>query len=547
VHSNRGDHGLRFDDIVKPLTQANGAPDLRQPVIRTVIAATVAINLLVLAVPLYINRIYSSVLPQKAGDSLVVITVLLLLVLVLDVALKTSRAWILSWLGAAEEHRLRLGAIRALLAAPLEASQADPLNTRLEQVGAAVQLRSLLEQQWLVRRVDLPFAFVYLLVLALIGGGLVLVPLILAPLFIWQARQSSTRLARALRQKHQNQNTCNDMALACLQGASSIKALNLEGFLVHRLEPTQEALGQATIEQETATARLQNLSQLFAQWSQLLIVSFGGWMVINQNLSSGALAACTLLSGQVTMPLSKLFTAEAQQASIALALEQLNNLRALPKEPQLLAGDPVPARGELSTGALQLPPGKRVLLVGGAPGQSSRWLHSLTGLSGPMPQDLRFAGQAAASMERISLRQRLRLVSNGAPLLHGTVLDHLTKGRPDQLGDRATALCSRHGVAPQILGLPRGYDSPIGESQDYPLPLGLVFRLQVIQALMDDPAVLLIDAASVALPAEQRQWLWGLNLEASLLMATAARPSEPLPAAVRLLSWQGDQLVEVPA
>ena len=176
---------MRFDDILKPLTQADGAPDLRQPVIRTVIAATVAINLLVLAVPLYINRIYTSVLPQKAGDSLVVITVLLLLVLVLDVVLKTSRAWILSWLGAAEEHRLRLGAIRALLAAPLEASQADPLNTRLEQVGAAVQLRNLLEQQWLVRRVDLPFAFVYLLVLALIGGGLVLVPLILAPLFIW--------------------------------------------------------------------------------------------------------------------------------------------------------------------------------------------------------------------------------------------------------------------------------------------------------------------------------------------------------------------------
>jgi ABC-type bacteriocin/lantibiotic exporter with double-glycine peptidase domain len=270
-------------------------------------------------------------------------------------------------------------------------------------------------------------------------------------------------------------------------------------------------------------------------------------MVINQNLSSGALAACTLLSGQVTMPLSKLFTAEAQQAGIALALEQLNNLRAMPQEPQLLAGDPVPARGELSTGALQLHPGGRVLLVGGAPGQSSRWLQSLTGLNGPMPQDLRFAGQAASGMERIGLRQRLRLVSNGAPLLHGSVLDHLTQGRPDQLGDRAAALCSQHGVAPQILGLPRGYDSPIGESQDYPLPLGLIFRLQVIQALIDDPAVLLVDAAAVAMPAEQRQWLWGLTLETALLVATAIRPPEPLPPDVRLFGWQGDQFVEVPA
>ncbi|MFZ9750194.1 MAG: hypothetical protein ACO3B8_09965, partial [Vulcanococcus sp.] len=45
-------------------------PDFADPTVRVVIAASIAINLLVLAVPLYINRIYTSVLPQKAGDSL---------------------------------------------------------------------------------------------------------------------------------------------------------------------------------------------------------------------------------------------------------------------------------------------------------------------------------------------------------------------------------------------------------------------------------------------------------------------------------------------
>jgi hypothetical protein len=69
----------------------------------------------------------------------------------------------------------------------------------------------------------------------------------------------------------------------------------------------------------------------------------------------------------------------------------------------------------------------------------------------------------------------------------------------------------------------------------------------VIQALMDDPAVLLVDASAVALPAEQLQWLWDLTLEASLLVATATRPAGTLPAELGLLCWQGDQLVEVPA
>jgi ABC-type bacteriocin/lantibiotic exporter with double-glycine peptidase domain len=299
------------------------------------------------------------------------------------------------------------------------------------------------------------------------------------------------------------------------------------------------------VRQEIATARLQNLSQLFAQWSQLLMVSFGGWMVINQNLSSGALAACTLLSGQVTMPLSKLFTAEAQQAGLELAIKHLNAIRTLPEEPNLLTGDPVPSHGDLNTGGLQLPAAGLALVLGGAPGQSAAWLTSLTGLGGAIPNDLVFAGQSPAGMELIRLRQRMRLIRHGAPLLRGSVLDNLTQGRSDQLGDRAADLCHRHGVAPQILKLPRGYNTVIGETQEHPLSLGLVFRLQVIQALLEDPAILLIDGSEVALPTEELPWLLALDLPISRLVALSTRPPQALPSTARLYQWQGERLQEV--
>lgn len=509
------------------------------------IAATVAINLLVLAVPLYINRIYTAVLPQKAGDSLVVITVLLLAVLVVDVLIKAGRAWVLSWMGAAEEHKLRMQAIRALLAAPLSVSQSAPIEDRLWQVRAVTQLRSLFEQQWLVRRVDVPFAIVYLVVLALIGGWLVLVPLALAPLFVWQASKASARMGGALQHKQRAESFRNEAVLACLQGAPTVKALNLEGFLVRRLEPVHEAYSKALCQQEATTARLQNLSQLFAQCSQLLIVSVGGWFVINQNLSSGALAACTLLSGQVTMPLSKLFTAGAQLAGLELAQQQLSALHELPVEDHLLAGEPVPAGGTLSTGNLSLNPGEVGLISGGRPHQSTALLESLSALAGSMPTDLLLDGRSAQAMERVALRQQLRLVRHGAPLLGGTVLDHLTQFRADALGARAIALCTRHGVGAQILRLPRGYDTRIGDNQDFPLPAGLVFRLQVIQALLDQPAVLMVDASGVLLPSESLTWFLGLELQACRLVALLAPPPQPLPPAVRRFSWSADQLVEV--
>lgn len=538
---------LRLENKHQLFAAASGAPDLASPVVRTVIAASVAINLLVLAVPLYINRIYSSVLPQKAGDSLLVITLLLLAVLVVDVMLKTGRAWVLSWLGASQEHQLRLGAIRSLLATRLGDAEAASVDTRLDQLRSAAQLRSLFEQQWLVRRIDVPFAVVYLLVLALIGGWLVLIPLALVPLFLWQAGRASNRMVAAIRQKRHFEVFRNDATLACLEGAPTLKALNLEGFLVRRLEPAQERYGQSVLELEASTAQLQNMSQLFAQWSQLLIVSFGGWMVINQSLSSGELAACTLLSGQVTLPLSKLLTAQAQQTSIELATQDYDSIRRLPTEPHLLRGDAVPAEGELTTGALHLPQGATALLAGGEPHQSSSFLASLTDLEGAMPSDLRFAGRSTQTMERTLLRQRLRLVKNGSPLLRGTLLDHLTLFRSAEWGDRATELCEHHGVAPAILNLPRGYDTPIGDGQEFPLSSNLVFKLQVIQALMSDPAVLLVDGSAVDLQADQLAWLLGLNLKASRLVALKEPTSQPLPQGCQQLRWNGEQLVEVAA
>ncbi|MFM2173468.1 MAG: hypothetical protein RLZZ54_1395 [Cyanobacteriota bacterium] len=519
-------------------------PDLDDPTIRLVIAGSIAINLLVLAIPLYINRIYTSVLPQQAGDSLAVITLLLAAVLVLDVVLKGLRAWILSWLGASSEHRLRLGAIRSLLGSDIPSVQAQPLQARLAQLRSPTALRGIFEQQWIVRRIDLPFAAVYLFVLMVIGHWLVLLPLLLAPLFIHYAHQASREMLAAIEQKHELETSLNETLHASLQGAPTIKTFNLEGFLVRRLEPLQERLAQAGFRQEASTARLQNLSGLFAQLNQLLIVSFGGWMVIHQDLSSGALAACTLLSGQVTMPLGKLFAAEGQQAAQWQASSAYQELEQLPQEPNLLVGEEPPLSGTLELPQFTLPEQGSLALVGGDVSSSSALLNAITGLDGDFPRDGRYAGRPLESYQRSLLRRRLRLLVPNPQLSTGTLLDNLTSFRSDQLGPAAAQLCNQWGVSPWIQALPRGYDTPIGENQDFPLSRSLRFRLQVVAALLDQPAVLLLDTSQVALPASELQWFLGIDCGASKLVALEMWPPA-LPATIPILQWKASELVEV--
>ena len=205
---------------------------LRSRDVRILVAASVSINLIVLAIPLYINRIYTSVVPQQASETLADITLLLAAVLVLEVVLKVLRAWVVTWLAASSEHRLRMSAVRSVLGSDSTAVRSQPLKARLAQLRSPTVLRNQFEQQWLVRYVDVPFSLVYLVVLGLIGGWLVIPPLLLAPFFVIFARQAASDVVSSTREHHHLEVNRNQMVVNGLGLSPTIKTLNLEGFLI---------------------------------------------------------------------------------------------------------------------------------------------------------------------------------------------------------------------------------------------------------------------------------------------------------------------------
>ena len=513
----------------------------------SLVAATIVINLIVLAIPLYINRIYTSVVPEQAGDSLAGITLVLACVLVLDVVLKGIRAWVLSWLAASTEHRLRMEAVRAVLGASSQAVGQQPLKARMAQLRSPTSLRNYLEQQWIVRYVDLPFSLVYLIVLGVIGGWLFLPPLLLAPIFVMLANSSVREIVQSTRLHHDLEVGRNQLVVNGLGLSSTIKTLNLEGFLIRRLEPLQERLSQSTFRKESSTAKLQNLSALFSQLNQLLIVSIGGWLVINQDLTTGALAACTLLSGQVTAPLGKLFSADGQRATYQQSSLDLQQLFDLPQEKNLLVGcDERPANTTLHFAGQDLLPGEAMLLLGGHAGQSTALLNAMEAATTDSPYELRVGGELLSTFRKTWLRRHLvRLKSDPQPF-RGTLLESLTGFEVNSRASDAIALCELHGVASDIKNLPMGYDTIIGEMQDYPLSAGLRFRMGVIQALLDKPFALYLDGTFPKIGIESLNWLLGLDVDCARLIALQSAPSQ-LPSSIRRVCWKGDRLVEVQA
>ena len=518
---------------------------LRSRDVRILVAASVSINLIVLAIPLYINRIYTSVVPQQASESLAAITLLLAAVLLLDVVLKVLRAWVVTWLAASSEHRLRMSAVRSVLGSDSTAVRSQPLKARLAQLRSPTVLRNQFEQQWLVRYVDVPFSLVYLVVLGLIGGWLVIPPLLLTPFFVIFARQAASDVVSSTREHHHLEVNRNQMVVNGLGLSPTIKTLNLEGFLIRRLEPLQEALSRRSYEQESATARLQNLSTLFAQLNQLLIVSMGAWLVIQQDLSTGALAACTLLSGQVAAPLGKLFAADGQKANLDQATSDYQQLINLPQEQNLLTGaDETPLNTTLTFCGQHLQPGAIMILLGGTPGQSTALLDAIQVADDDPAFGFKFGRHSLSAFRKTWLRRSLARLKSAPDPFRGTLMDSLTGFEANTRSADAVALCQQHGVSSLIQALPRGYNTIISESQDYPLSLGLRFRISVIQALLNDPSVLLLDGTFPQLTPDCLSWFLDLKVSCSRLI-TLQRATPGLPAGIQYLCWNADQLEEV--
>lgn len=509
-------------DQAKP--SSKWSPDLRNHDVRAVIGASIAINVMVLAIPFYINRVYTSVLPQQSGDSLLVVTGLLIAVVILDIALKIGRSWVLSLLCGAEEHNHRVNAVRHLLAAPLAKATAEPIQDRLEQIRASSLLRYRFLQQWIFERIDLPFVVLYLLVMAIIGGWLAIVPIATALLFYKQAQQAASDATQAIERRYAKQEFRDGVLLSALGGSETVKGLGIEGFLIRRLEPIQEALSTAEYQQQLVNAKLQHIGQLYGQLTGLLVVTFGSILVIHHDLGTGALAACTLLSRQVSQPFSRYFSLTPRNAQIRYGENKLGKLNGLEQEPNFYTGYTTWPQGTVEIGNLQINPGEACILTAQQPRELSDFVEEIAGHRTTTLSPLRVAGQDLNALRCSERRKTIRLLASTPQLFNGTVLDNLCSFRSSSRRDHAIALCKQLGIHDPILALPRGYETAIGEQADFPLSPGITFRIAVAAALMEQPALLLVDASVHQQNPATLQWLSELPSPVPRLIAMAALP-----------------------
>lgn len=512
---------------------------------RTVLLASIGINLFALALPLLILQVYNRILPYEGYATLAMLAVGVTIALFLDLALKIARSSLTGWAGAQYEHRAGCIAVRKLATGDMAHIESQPSGMHLDRLSSIEMIRDFYASQASLALIDIPFALLFLAILGLIAGWLVLVPIamLLAAAFLgWLLGE---KLQERIGDRREWDRRRYSFLIEVLSGIHTVKALAMEEMMLRRYEKLLESNVLASHRVAFVSGLAHTLGAVTSQVTVALVVGLGSLMVITGSLSIGALAAATLLAGRTVQPALRALGLWSRFQSISIAEKNLLAIDAIPPDRRGVAALKEFERLDLRRMSFSYGPGLPKVLedisfsldrgeaigISGANGVGKTTLLNLiAGQLAPDEGAVLINGVNPTCYSAASVFSEIAYVPQRPTLFHGTVLDNLTMFRSREMAvlHRALDLASRLGLDHVFARMPKGYETEVGDSAASILPTGVSQRITIVRALLNHPKLILFDESNTALDARSdtalAELLRDLKSEAALILVSY-RPS----------------------
>jgi len=486
-----------------------------------ILAVSMATSILSLALPLALIQVYDRILPNEGIGTAWLLFGGVLTALVLEAMLKIGRAYMMGSIAARFEHAAGRAVFDRLLDCDIGAFEKCGQGEHLERFNALAQVRDFYAGSGVVTWLDLLFSAIFLLVMYYLAGLLVLVPLGIVVACVCMLILTGWTIRAQIRRQQRVDDAHTDFLLSVLGGLHTVKGLAMEKLLARRYESIQEERVGTARELEVSTSAVTDMTAFFGQVAVVGIAGVGALMVIDGELTVGTLAACTLLSGRAFQPLQAAIAYWSKTQTINAARDRLRETFNLPLSTDAMAREDV--SDEQPSGALslrgiglqfspdspfvfrgvdlELQPGEIVAITGPNGHGKSALLSVMAGMQSPTEGEVLLDGKPLADWNRHSLEQSIAYVPQHDALFSGTILDNITAFR-SELSDRAQEIAELLGFAAQVRALPHGFGTQVGAGAAERVPGGLAQRIILARSMMDEPRLLLLDAAYTAMDYE---------------------------------------------
>lgn len=416
------------------------------------------INVVAIAGSFYSMHVYDRVIPTGALQTLLVLTLGVVMALLFEWVAKRARAHLYEQIVDQVDQRLARRVFMRFLAIRLD-QLPHSVGTLAGQMRGYETVRGFFTAITTNFLVDAPFAVVFALVITAVGGVLALVPLACFALSIGVGLWSRGRVEAHARSAMAANNLKSGLLVETVEGAETIKSGQGGWRMLSRWMTHTDEARSNDMQMRNISEHAQHLGGLLQQLSSVLLIAGGALLVSRGELTMGGLLACSILSGRVLAPVAVIPSQLLLWAHTKAALQGLDRLWSLQDDHHGLAQPLTVSKIEghyrlegvvagyhgrkaLAVPSLHIRAGEKVGVLGPIGAGKTSLLRLLSGMYKPQEGRILLDDLELAHLAKPVLSEHVGYVQQEGRLFAGTLRDNLVLGLIDP-GDEAILQTAR--------------------------------------------------------------------------------------------------------
>jgi ATP-binding cassette subfamily C exporter for protease/lipase len=469
----------------------------------TVGVFTACINLLMLLPAIYMMEIYDRVLASLNENTLLMLTILVLVLYALMAFLEQVRSMIVIHIGNKMDDFLN----QRIYTASFEQNLKKVGINAGQALNDLTTVRQFVTGNGVFAFFDAPWFPIYLIILYLFNFWLGLFATLSVVILITLTWLNELVSKDALSEANKLAFLSSNITTNNLRNAEVIEAMGMLTNMRNRWYALHQKFLRLQSLASIRSANVTAVSKFVRITVQSLILGLGALLVIKLEITAGMMIAASIILGRALAPVEQIIAVSKQWRGTLNSYERLKELletnplrkpgMALPKPTGKLSfesvtaappGSQIPVVANVS---FRLEPGDVLGIIGPSGSGKSTLARLVVGVWGCLAGKVRLDNADIFQWNKDELGPHIGYLPQDVELFAGTISENISRFNEVD-AEKVVAAARLAGVHELILHLPRGYDTLIGDG-GAGLSGGQKQRIGLARALYDNPTLIVLD------------------------------------------------------